>query len=94
VPLVPVVRPEPMPWLPAPVLLPPQLADSIRTDVTRTRCGSLSVVVAEADVEDERDDDVEDECEDRVLFAVDAGMIMPLTSTCWPSCPAAAEPSS
>lgn len=98
-PLVPLVRPEPIPWLPAPVLLPPQLAESIRTDVTRTRCGALfsAVVDDEADVEDERDEaEVEDECVLFVLFVlfVDTGMSMPLTSTCWPSCPAAAEPSS
>jgi len=82
VPLVPAGRPNPLPVVPTPELVPPQFADSIRTEVTRTFCMFVSAEAVD-------DDEVveEDEDERRALReAVRAGgMIVPITSTCCPS---------
>jgi hypothetical protein len=85
VPLVPAGRLDPLPAVPTPELAPPQFADSIRTEVTRTFCVLVS---AEAVDDDEDEDEAVDEDEDRRAFrdAVRAGgMIVPITSTCCPS---------
>jgi len=54
-----------------------QCSDSILTDVTRIRGIDVSASVVAADVRDARF---------RPARAVGAGIIVPVTSTCWPIC--------
>jgi len=80
-PLVPAGRPDPLPVVPTLELAPPQFADTIRTEVTRTRCVYVSAEAVD-------DDEAVEEEDDRRAFrdAVRAGgMIIPITSTCCPS---------
>jgi len=83
-PLVPAGRLDPLPVVPIPELAPPQFADNIRTEVTRTRCMFVS---AAAVVDDEAVDDEDDERRAFRDAVRGGGMIIPITSTCCPSCP-------